>query len=297
MLLFIFIFAILMTLMLTYFHHRNEKNSWRLFYKSYAMLFALCALTVSMMFLHHNRNAWLPTASVWLKEQANPVRALADELPSAELEPVFPLLEQFQLSDSKQLEAPLIQQYPELPRGCEVTSLAMLLQYNGIEVSKLELAKQIDKDATTYRRTESGIFFGNPSVGFVGDMYSLDKPGFGVYHEPVSKLAARYLGDRVHDFSGGHFYEILKHIHNEQPVWIITNSSFKKLPENDFQTWNTEQGSIKVTMKEHSVLVTGYDEKFIYFNDPLAKKQRKAPINDFKEAWVQMGKQAITVKP
>ncbi|WP_237648713.1 C39 family peptidase [Sediminibacillus terrae] len=297
MLLFIGFFAFLMTLMLTYFHRKAKKTTWRLFYKSNALLFALCTVTVSLIILYHNRTAWQPAATEWIKEQANPVRALADELPTAELEPVFPLIEQFQLPESVQLDAPLIMQYPELPRGCEVTSLAMLLQYNGVEVSKLKLADQVEKDPTPFHKNEKEMFFGNPSKGFVGDMYSLDKPGFGVYHQPIARLAERYLGDRVHDFSGGHFYEIFNYLHNGQPVWVITNTTFKKLPEKEFQTWNTEQGSIKITMKEHSVLVTGYDETYIYFNDPLAKKQRKAPINDFKEAWVQMGKQAITVKP
>ncbi|MCV5434324.1 C39 family peptidase, partial [Escherichia coli] len=40
---------------------------------------------------------------------------------------------------------PFIKQLPELPRGCEVTSLAMLLQYKGVQVDKMQLASEIHR--------------------------------------------------------------------------------------------------------------------------------------------------------
>lgn len=192
------------------------------------------------------------------------------------------------------IEAPSISQLPELPRGCEVTTLAMLMQYFGENVDKMELAEKVKRDTTPYQRINGEIHFGNPYDGFVGDMYSFANPGLGVYHGPIADLAREYFGDQVIDFSGGSFNEIIHHLNNGQPVWVIINSTYKELPDHMFTTWHTPSGPIEITRKEHSVLITGYDQDYIYFNDPL-HLATKAPYEDFKAAWEQMGKQAITI--
>ena len=45
-----------------------------------------------------------------------------------------------------------------------------------------------------------------------------------------------------------------------------------------------------------SVLVTGCDENYIYFNDPMTVEVKKAPINDFREAWIQMGNKQLQLQ-
>jgi uncharacterized protein YvpB len=194
-------------------------------------------------------------------------------------------------------DVPLIQQMPELNRGCEVTSLSMLLQHAGIDVGKMELAKKIKKDPTPYKNKNGVYYYGNPNKGFVGDIYTFDKMGYGVYHGPVTELAEEYLPGKIEDMSGGSFEKVLSKVKKGKPVWIIINSKFKALSESEFKTWNTPDGQVKITWKEHSVVITGFDKTHIYFNDPLStEKNRKMPINHFKDAWEQMGSQAITYK-
>ncbi len=199
------------------------------------------------------------------------------------------------IKDSVLIDAPVINQLPELPRGCEVTSLAMLLQDAGVEVDKMTLAKEINKEPTPYQVTNGVVHFGHPNDGFVGDMYSFQNPGLGVYHKPIKDLAEQYLPGNILDLTGADFQELAIHLSDERPVWVIINTTYKKLPANYFQTWQTPSGPVDITYKEHSVLLTGYDKDYIYFNDPLTgEKNKKAPLKDFEESWVQMGSQAIT---
>lgn len=203
-----------------------------------------------------------------------------------------------ELKDSNIINAPLILQYPELPRGCEVTSLAMLLQYSGNPVNKLKLANEIAKDNSYYITAYGRIFYGNPEHGFVGNMYSLKEPGLGVYHKPIFDLLSKYLPDQAIDLTGRKFEDTLYFLSNDVPVWVITNTKFKELSPDDFHIWYTSTIPIQVTYFEHSVLLTGYDQQYIYFNDPLSKeKNQKAPIEDFKKSWEQMGKQSVSYIP
>ncbi|WLR55508.1 C39 family peptidase [Mesobacillus subterraneus] len=198
-------------------------------------------------------------------------------------------------ASSKQLYAPIVRQMPELNRGCEVTSLSMMLGSAGISSNKMTLALQVKKDPTPYRKIGLNIYFGNPNYGFVGDMYSFSKPGFGVFNGPIEELANQYMPNRVVNLTGQSFDEVLNYVSAGHPVWVITTSWFKPVPDQYWQTWHTPQGQIRITMKEHSVLITGYDAKYVYFNDPLDGKKNKAvPLSQFIGGWKQYGSQAIS---
>jgi uncharacterized protein YvpB len=184
---------------------------------------------------------------------------------------------------------PKINQLPELPRGCEVTALAMLLQYAGVDVDKMTLASQIKK--VPFR---SNGYYGDPNDGFVGDMYDFSNPGYGVYHGPIAELASKYLPNQVIDLTGASFHDILYQVSEGRPVWVIENIQHDAVSDAYWETWKTRHGTISITRKEHAVVITGYDANYVYLNDPL-NRVNKVSRNAFERAWNQMGNQAITI--
>jgi len=144
----------------------------------YSILFTIVAVSISGVYVIKHTSTLAATAKQALSgspiEPAEAKTALEEK--------------SVKITNSVQLKAPEISQLPELPRGCEVTALSMLLEYHNIDSDKMKLAKKMKRDPTPYQKREGKIRFGNPHNGFVGDMYSLANPGLGVYHEPVPIL-------------------------------------------------------------------------------------------------------------
>ncbi|MES5953316.1 C39 family peptidase [Bacillus fungorum] len=185
---------------------------------------------------------------------------------------------------------PLIQQLPELDRGCEVTSLAMMLQYAGVSVDKMQLASEIKK----VNFLDDGVR-GNPNEGFVGNIYTFSESGYGVYHGPLFQLAKKYLPNKAVDLTGKSIEELYKSVKAGKPVVMITNATFAPLDEDEFTIWETNSGDVSITYNEHCVVLVGYDKEFVYIRDPLSDSlDVKVPRESFEKAWIQMGSQAIS---
>lgn len=191
------------------------------------------------------------------------------------------------------LTAPAIHQYPELVSGCEVTSLTMLLQFYGLDVDKMQMAAEMPKDLTPMQLNSDGsiAYWGNPNLGFVGEVTAKAR-GFGIYHTALFEQLQSHIPSAI-DMTGGDFSEIERQIANGIPVVAWTTINF--LIPDRWVVWDTPIGPIKTTFIEHAVLVVGYDEQYIYVNDPYSGKA-DVPVNRerFIETWELLGKQSIS---
>jgi len=193
----------------------------------------------------------------------------------------------------KILDVPMVNQNPELKYGCEVTSLAMVLQYAGIKIDKMTLANQLQKDNDKLvRRSGDIIKWGDPNIGFVGDMTG-NGAGYAVFDKPLEKLMRNYLGDRVINLTGKDFSQLLKQIDNNKPV-IVWTTGDHKLPDR-WESWLHEGHKIKTPLDLHVVVLVGYDEGSVYINDPLSgDKTEKVNIQTFIGSWDALKKRALS---
>lgn len=195
------------------------------------------------------------------------------------------------------LSVPAQDQLPQLPNGCEVTSLSMLFTAIGHPVNKTVLADEEPTDPTQLKLGPQHQieYWGNPNVGFVGNVRGY---GYGIYHGPIVKLINKILPGHALDLTGQPFSNILTKVAEGLPVMVWTTSNFQPEPPSQWITWNSPEGPVHATMWEHAVLVVGYDAHHIYINDPLDGTAAKAvDRSDFIAAWNQLGQQAVTILP
>lgn len=195
------------------------------------------------------------------------------------------------MKQEQKLNVPLENQMPDLPNGCEVTSLSMLMNYYGIKASKNELAETIQHVDSF---TDGGKYRGNPHQGFVGHM-TIANAGWCVYNEPLYNVARKYTS-HIENITGSDFLSLLKLVSNGHPVMIITTTTFNKV--NNMQTWDTNTGKVNVTPSSHACVITGYSKpkKVVYVNNPYGYKNQPVNWKNLQASYNQQGRQALYIR-
>jgi uncharacterized protein YvpB len=161
---------------------------------------------------------------------------------------------------SSRLDVPYISQLPEMPSGCEIVSVTMMLNHAGIDVSKEDAAAQLP-------------YSNDPSQGFTGSVYDAGGYGYGgiVWPSALVELVRGYQGSAV-DLTEASWETVRGFVDEGRPVCI----------------WFTEGGL------DHTVLLVGYSENTVWVNDPLAAKDTTLELEVFFQLWAQNGYRALS---
>ena len=168
-----------------------------------------------------------------------------------------------------ELDAQPVLQNPELPTGCEVTSLTAALNYLGYPVDKLTMADQYLTRAEPYQATFGEAFIGSPH----------DANAWGCYAPVIVETAQKYLdeqgnGEVAQNLTGCSLKTLLWEVANGNPVitWVTINLT-SRVEERYY--WTTPKGEDAVFLiNEHCVLLCGYDlnANTVTVCDPLEGK-------------------------
>lgn len=190
---------------------------------------------------------------------------------------------------AKKLDVSCILQNPELPSGCEITSLTIVLGYYGIDVDKCFLSDNYLKKGKPGSVDIYEAFIGDPR-----DPYS-----YGCYAPPLVECANTYLQDidsnlMAYNVSYTEFYDLLAYIDNAIPVIIWNTEDVKQ--SSIGKEWIVNGEQVVWLRGQHCLVMTGYDKEnnYVYVADPM-KGNVKYPLDVFAKRYKEMMMQAVVV--
>lgn len=161
-----------------------------------------------------------------------------------------------------QLDVENILQYPELPTGCEVTSLAIVLNYLGHDIDKVSLSDKFLPKGEVGKTHPDEAFIGNPR----------NRHSYGANAPVLIKTANDYLSHEnsiheVHDVSVKNFDSLLEYINDGYPV-IFWGTMYMK--EGWYSTkWIIDSKVVRWYAREHCMVLIGYTKDTYIIADPL----------------------------
>lgn len=199
--------------------------------------------------------------------------------------------------NEQELDVPIVMQNPELPHGCEITSLTAVLNYYGMNVSKLEMADAY-LPKQDFKMVNGQRFGPNPAHAFAGNPRN-KKYGMYVFAPPIVKAAEAVIADkqsdlRVTDMSGKSKEEILQLVKDGIPVvvWVTLDLSPPKTKKGWIYEGETVQRNSYVNL--HAVVLTGHLDSKVVVMDPL-KGYVTYNEDQFFKSYQELGTQAVAV--
>ena len=180
-------------------------------------------------------------------------------------------------------------QYPELPTGCEITSLTAVLKYYGVECDKCDISD------TYLSKGEVGTVDFNKA--FEGD--PRDEGSYGCYANVIIETAYKYLAGKdqmlvISDRTGSRLSELYPFIDRNIPVivWGTQNCAEGKYTV----TWNVDGQDMTWFSPEHCMVLVGYDDSSVWVADPMYGDVRSYEKSVFERSYDSLFRQAIVIE-
>ena len=193
---------------------------------------------------------------------------------------------------ARRIELPVsyLSQYPELPTGCEVTSLTTVLNYLKYKVSKEDMADKYLPKCDLESRDFLNYFLGDPYTD----------GAYGCYSAPIITAANTYLKKQgnqytAYDYSGSGFGTFLKEIEAGNPVIIWSTIDLERAYVS--AEWTINGSDVAWISPEHCVVMIGYnlDANTVTLSDPM-QGIVTVDMDLVNLRYTQMCSQAVVIK-
>ena len=194
-----------------------------------------------------------------------------------------------------------ILQLPELPVGCEITALTILLRHCGFDAEKTDMALNYLPISWGNARYEGDKTYKDSFFDYIiGDPFGR---GYGCFSGAIEKAANKYIADNgggyiVKNISGSHPDVLYDYLAAGTPVLCWATDGMIE-PEY-YETWyDNETGEqLDWYLNEHCFILAGFDmdADLVTLNDPM-KGIIDYNINKFETRYDQMHRQAIVILP
>ena len=191
-----------------------------------------------------------------------------------------------------------ILQNPELPNGCEVTSLCEVLRFLGFDADKCDLADHyLPRSERWYGADPDKVYMGNPHLDD-----GSPETGYYCFAGPIVAAADAYLashggGYAARDLTGAGEAELLAQLERGRPVIFWATLRFNDVQFDPCGAYPLPGGgSHRVFHTLHCMVLCGADDTHFTVADPLNFNHR-VERGRFIEIYRQLGRRAVVLVP
>lgn len=192
------------------------------------------------------------------------------------------------LARTASFDAPALQQYPELPTGCESIALTNALMSQGFNLSKTEVADRwLPKSSDDF----VDAFMGDPHQA---DGNSCMAPG--VTLGANAYLNAQHSQLQAMDLTGETFGAVLHEVSQNHPVIAWCTIGLEE-PGECYDTERADGRTYRLLTNSHCVVIHGYDldAGTVLTSDSLIG-QATYPLEVFAARYYALGAQAVVIR-